>query len=889
MCPPPKHPPPPPPESEPLSPTQPSQPQTARPKYSPDRVYSKEALETLNLLEHPVWVFDIDNRCMGWANTAAVALWNADSLESLLARNFKDDMSEASVLRLQSYQTRFRQGQTMEDVWTFYPNNSEAKTCRIVASGIRTCQSQRNPSMLVEGLPVEQESANFLLQSNPELLRGVEMLRHLPMPVCQFDADGRCMYQNPDAMLPTNNSSSSVGTTNTATGKKNRKVKRNDSNTSVNTVDTTSTDDSSERTQATGPQEASLDHSTATNSSTKNNQSEREETQTEDAVQDTNIGCTFMERFVDPEVGRKALQDLLHHDKNTTDDSHQTRKAPATSKKLDATLHTRLGPRRCEVHLVQAKDPVTGQTVVLFNSRDLTDALEAKREKENSQKKSEFFAIMAHEIRTPLHQVTGFIDLLAQTSSSLSQEQQSFVKTLQSSSSGLMTVINDVLDFSKWEAGKMNLEHISYQPKRVVEGSVASVQAKCEEYNISLEMPSSQQQQQHHNRRMSTSSSVASHHSWWHPENPFQVIGDPNRLRQVLLNLLSNAVKFSPRDGTGRVSLRVFTEKLMRPSSSRDKSKVVQDCHDCHRREMEARGRLYETLGGSDDHAGNENDNNEADQQIPTRILDNLTVTEKANEEQLYLTFEIQDNGVGIAEEQQQAIFKQYQQASVTFARNFGGTGLGLSICKLIMDAMGGEIGVRSQLGEGSTFWFRLPVVLPDSPAETPSKEGVSAKNNGMPTTTQPRQMAPTTSSKETTNDTTASQEGYTKLRILVAEDNKVNQKLITSMLKRMGHMPTICENGKEAVDLAGGEKNNHNSNGDNTFDAILMDIQMPVMDGIEATSRLRDQGCDIPILGLTASVQRCDFLELGFTDWIPKPTRMNVLKEKLAQINQAV
>ena len=205
------------------------------------------------------------------------------------------------------------------------------------------------------------------------------------------------------------------------------------------------------------------------------------------------------------------------------------------------------------------------------------------------------------------------------------------------------------------------------------------------------------------------------------------------------------------------------------------------------------------------------------------------------------------------------------------------------------MDAMGGEIGVRSQLGEGSTFWFRLPVVLPESPAETPSKEGVSAKNNGMPTTTQPRQMAPPTSPKETTSDATALQEGYKKLRILVAEDNKVNQKLITSMLKRMGHMPTICENGKEAVDLAGGEKKFHNSDGDNTFDAILMDIQMPVMDGIEATSRLRDQGCDIPILGLTASVQRCDFLELGFTDWIPKPTRMNVLKEKLAQIKQAV
>ena len=336
-----------------------------------------------------------------------------------------------------------------------------------------------------------------------------------------------------------------------------------------------------------------------------------------------------------------------------------------------------------------------------------------------------------------------------------------------------MTVINDVLDFSKWEAGKMDLESISYQPKRVVEGSVASMQANCEEYNVTLELPSlaisSPSSQQLDDKRMSTNCRISNsskwERNWWHPENPFQIIGDPNRLRQVLLNLLSNAVKFSPRDGTGRVSVRVFTEKLMLPTAgSRGKNEVVQDCHDCHRRELEEGKRLHNL-----DHDGNENDSKENDQQSTTSLLENLTLQEETKEEQLYLMFEVEDNGVGIAKEQQQAIFKQYQQASVTVARNFGGTGLGLSICKLIMDAMGGEIGVRSKLGEGATFWFRLPVVIPDSPVETPSKEGDSTKTNGMPTTTQPPILASPTSPKETKSEGTSVEEFHQQLRILVA------------------------------------------------------------------------------------------------------------------------
>lgn len=179
---------------------------------------------------------------------------------------------------------------------------------------------------------------------------------------------------------------------------------------------------------------------------------------------------------------------------------------------LEAMLYTRDGPKWSAIEIRRSNDPVTGQSVILYNARDKSDAIRAKREREARKQKSEFLAVMAHEIRTPLHQVTGFIDLLDQTS--LDKEQKSFVKLLKSSSQGLLCVINDVLDYSKLEAGKMKLESIPYEPKMVLEGSLGAVRSSCEEKNISLSME-------------------------WCKDIPFRLICDPNRLRQILLNLLS--------------------------------------------------------------------------------------------------------------------------------------------------------------------------------------------------------------------------------------------------------------------------------------------------------------------------------------------------------------
>ena len=362
--------------------------------------------------------------------------------------------------------------------------------------------------------------------------------------------------------------------------------------------------------------------------------------------------------------------------------------------------------------------------------------------------------------------MTGFIDLLDQTC--LDKEQKSFVKLLKSSASGLMTVINDVLDYSKLEAGKMKIERIPYEPLSVVQGSIAAVRASCEEKGLSLTMD-------------------------WNKTIPFRLLGDPNRLRQILLNLLSNATKFTT---TGGIHVEVY------PVKSKSSRALMKDA--------------------------------------------NTAVNGTNNNHLAWIKFAVTDTGMGICEVNQEAIFQKYQQANQSVARKFGGTGLGLSICQLLVQSMGGSIGVNSQLGRGSSFWINLPIELPSDCQTTESVEQVNTPE-------------------------------VSGLNVLVAEDNKINQKLVVNMLKRMGHHSTVAMNGQDAIDMVKSR----------SFDVVLMDIQMPVMCGLEATKRLRTMGyTDLPIYGLTASVKQTDYIELGFSDWLAKPILMKDLKAKLFHLS---
>jgi CheY-like chemotaxis protein len=359
--------------------------------------------------------------------------------------------------------------------------------------------------------------------------------------------------------------------------------------------------------------------------------------------------------------------------------------------------------------------------------------------------------MMAHEIRTPLHQVVGSIKLLAV--SGLNAEQTESVNVLQTNAHGLMATVNDLLDFTKLDAGKMKIETIPFEVRGVLEGSVACMQPQVYEKGLDVSCQIDQ--------------------------GNTMLMGDPTRLRQVVLNMLSNAVKFTSH---GKVNIE---------------SKTMP----------------------------------QEDGSVRIRVT-------------------VADTGIGIPKEACERIFDPYQQADVSVSRNYGGTGLGLAISKSLVENMGGEIGVDSVVGEGTTFWFEIPFGLYVKPP-APEEKKVDSDSNPV--------------------------DEITGLEVLVAEDNKMNQKVVVRMLQRLGHHPTVVENGQECVEEI--------TNSTKKYDIILMDWQMPVMDGIDATKELRLKGynmSDLPIVGLTASAHFLDFFDLGMNDCLKKPVRILDLKAAL-------
>ena len=666
--------------------------------------YTVHQLEVFNRLVQPVWVMDFLQARRRWINRAGLEMWNSPCVDEFCSRDM--ERSSATMKKLEQIQATLEQGKSTSAHWTFYPKGVP-KLFHVTFTGIRLLDSSHSDHICILFHAVPEDTESLAAKS----LRGGEMLRHLPMPVCQFDMEGNVMFENQWAVLPE------------------QKVPE-EKNTGNNT---TATD--------------------------------------------------FTSRFVNPKVAQEAMSTI---------------QSPGSSEviQLEAELYSTKNPGRTEwsqVNLRRTTDPVTGKTVVLYNAIDKSDAQTAIREKEARVQKSEFLAIMAHEIRTPLHQVTGYIDLLAQTTA-LTPEQRGYVDTLQTSAEGLMTVISDVLDYSKLEAGQLKIETIPYEPLRVVEGSMEAVKARCDTKGLQLKI------------HCASGSAI-----------PFRIMGDPNRVRQVLLNFLSNAIKFTKPAGEIRIEARTI---------HKDDPELQYYISNCQIR-----------MGRQD--------------------------LERNHER--YIQFTVSDTGMGISKEHQKLVFEKYNQGNLSSARQFGGTGLGLSICSILVQSMGGFIGVTSQLGMGSDFWFLLPLTVPIEKC-TLTKSNTNGVlppglNGGLETTEE--------------NDS-----GYEEisLNILVAEDNKINQKLICNMLKRLGHRTTIAENGQQAVELAQDARS--------SFSCVLMDIQMPVMDGLEATRRLRTLGhVDLPIFGLTASVKQHNYKELGFDDWLAKPVRLNVLRDKLFQV----
>ena len=386
--------------------------------------------------------------------------------------------------------------------------------------------------------------------------------------------------------------------------------------------------------------------------------------------------------------------------------------------------------------------------------KELIEAMEAAQQ--GILSKDQFLSNMSHEIRTPMNGIIGMTDILLNTK--LTETQRKYLSAIEYSAKNLHVIINDILDLSKINAEKIELEKVNFNIRDVLESVHKTLKVKVDEKAIGFNV------------------NIDEH-------VPEKLSGDPVRVNQILLNLVGNAVKFTEKGG------------------------VTLNC--------ELRSKT---------------------------------------DSEILIYFDVIDTGIGIKKENLETVFESFSQANSGITRKFGGTGLGLPISKKLIELHGGTLKLQSEYGKGSSFSFVLGFGYPTVEVK---KEDIRKRIK-------------------------VSDEEKSKIRILLAEDNKINQLVAKRFLARFGFQLDIANDGREAIQMVR----------ENKYDLILMDIQMPEVDGLEATrfirSKLADHKKSIKIMAMTASVlkkeiDRC--YEAGMDDYIPKPFDPDELYEKIVTL----
>ncbi|HLJ37925.1 MAG TPA: response regulator [Steroidobacteraceae bacterium] len=473
-------------------------------------------------------------------------------------------------------------------------------------------------------------------------------------------------------------------------------------------------------------------------------------------------GVDFIVKPVDPEVLRTKVGvfiDLNSRNASLATEVARQKTAQRALSKAKDDLEIKVRERTAS--LISAHDRLRQE--IQQRERAEAELLVAKRVAEEANRaKSQFLANMSHEIRTPMNAIIGLTEVALETE--LTAEQRECLDLVRASGESLLAIVNDILDISKIEAGRIAVEAIPFLLRECVGDAMRplAVTASNKDLEFSWEIA---------------------------PQTPPALLGDPLRLRQVLLNLVGNAIKFTD---AGSVTLRVRPETFS----------AGEVC--CH--------------------------------------------------------FSVEDTGIGIPLQQQGMVFAPFRQGAASTARRYGGTGLGLAISARLVELMGGRIWVESTPGTGSTFHFTVSFGVAD---RAPAPAARAAARNGAP-----------------------EGEPAKRMTVLLVEDNVVNRRLAEIALIRRGHTVVAVDNGRAAVDTARARR----------FDLILMDVQLPGMDGIDATRAIRaaeqQSGGHVPIVALTAHAlagvrEQC--LQAGMDAYLVKPIRPAALLEAVEQLKPRI